>query len=191
MKPHRSTPAEGYDAKRGRGRSPGGALTLSILNSPLRLSIAFSPSNVVATANQKSRQSCRRLHEARGWINTNITDEMRSGPDQRPRGRFNANRPFRQQPRIPQTVRRSTATGPTSKSAAAPTRSSSGTSPWHAKRQRATIELPPRISTSTRSTIFASTTRAARAISTGRRRGRPHRLTSRLTHPTQIQEKWT
>ena len=27
---------------------------------------------------------------------------MRSGPDQRPRGRFNANRPFRQQPRGPQ-----------------------------------------------------------------------------------------
>jgi len=27
---------------------------------------------------------------------------MRSGSDQRPRGRFNSNRPFRQQPRVPQ-----------------------------------------------------------------------------------------
>src|SRR6266851_1369066 len=27
---------------------------------------------------------------------------MRSGPDRRPRGRFNANRPFNQQPRMPQ-----------------------------------------------------------------------------------------
>jgi hypothetical protein len=28
---------------------------------------------------------------------------MRSGPDQRPRGRFNANRRFNQQPRVPQS----------------------------------------------------------------------------------------
>jgi hypothetical protein len=38
----------------------------------------------------------------RGRTNPNITDDMRSGPDQRPRGRFNANRPFKQQPRGPQ-----------------------------------------------------------------------------------------
>src|ERR1700686_614185 len=52
------------------------------------------------------------------------------------------------------TIRHSTAMAPTSRSAAAPTRYSSATSPWHAKRQRATIELPPRISTSMRNTIF-------------------------------------
>jgi hypothetical protein len=34
--------------------------------------------------------------------NTDITGDMRSGRDQRPRGRFNPNRPFNQQPRIPQ-----------------------------------------------------------------------------------------
>jgi Transposase DDE domain group 1 len=67
-------------------------------NSPLRLSTAFSPSNVVATANQESRQSRQRPHEARGRTDTNITDNMRSGRDQRPRGRFNGNRPFNPQP---------------------------------------------------------------------------------------------
>jgi len=36
-----------------------------------------------------------------GRTNPNIADGMRSGPD-RPRGRFNANRPFKQQPRVPQ-----------------------------------------------------------------------------------------
>ena len=37
---------------------------------------------------------------------------MRSGPDQRPRGRFNANRPFRQQPRIPQNKQTFDSSGP-------------------------------------------------------------------------------
>jgi hypothetical protein len=47
-----------------------------------------------------------------GRINTNTTDDMRSGPDQRPRGRFNANRPFRQQPRIPQNGQTFDSNGP-------------------------------------------------------------------------------
>ena len=37
---------------------------------------------------------------------------MRSGPDQRPRGRFNANRPFRQQPRNPQKNQTFDSNGP-------------------------------------------------------------------------------
>ena len=37
---------------------------------------------------------------------------MRSGPDQRPRGRFNANRPFRQQPRAPQNNQTFESNGP-------------------------------------------------------------------------------
>jgi hypothetical protein len=37
---------------------------------------------------------------------------MRSGPDQRPRGRFNANRPFKQQPRIPQSNQTFDSNGP-------------------------------------------------------------------------------
>ncbi len=37
---------------------------------------------------------------------------MRSGPDQRPRGRFNANRPFRQQPRIAQNNQTFDSSGP-------------------------------------------------------------------------------
>ena len=37
---------------------------------------------------------------------------MRSGPDQRPRGRFNANRPFRQQPRAPQSNQTFESNGP-------------------------------------------------------------------------------
>jgi hypothetical protein len=37
-----------------------------------------------------------------GRTHTNITDDMRSGRDQRPRGRFNADRSFNQRPRIPQ-----------------------------------------------------------------------------------------
>jgi hypothetical protein len=115
-----------------------------------------------------------------GRINTNITDDMRSGPDQRPRGRFNANRPFKQQqPRMPQTGQTFDSTGPNIKIHGSAHQISSATSPWHAKRRRTVIQLPPRISTSTRSTISASITRAARAISRGRRRGRPHRPTSR------------
>ena len=37
---------------------------------------------------------------------------MRSGPDQRPRGRFNANRPFNQQPRIRQNNQTFDSNGP-------------------------------------------------------------------------------
>jgi hypothetical protein len=37
---------------------------------------------------------------------------MRSGPDQRPRGRFNANRPFKQQPRSPQNNQTFDSNGP-------------------------------------------------------------------------------
>src|SRR5271166_719651 len=37
---------------------------------------------------------------------------MRSGPDQRPRGRFNANRPFKQQPRGPQNNQTFDSNGP-------------------------------------------------------------------------------
>ena len=37
---------------------------------------------------------------------------MRSGPDQRPRGRFNANRSFKQQPRIPQNSQTFDSNGP-------------------------------------------------------------------------------
>jgi Domain of unknown function (DUF4167) len=51
-------------------------------------------------------------HEAGGRINPNITDDMRSGPDRRPRGRFNANRPFREQPRIPQNNQTFDSNGP-------------------------------------------------------------------------------
>jgi hypothetical protein len=37
---------------------------------------------------------------------------MRSGPDQRSRGRFNPNRPFRQQPRVPQQNQTFDSSGP-------------------------------------------------------------------------------
>jgi hypothetical protein len=50
--------------------------------------------------------------EARGRTDTNITDDMRSGRDQRPRGRFNANRPFNQQPRTPQNNQTFDSNGP-------------------------------------------------------------------------------
>jgi Domain of unknown function (DUF4167) len=39
-------------------------------------------------------------------------DDMRSGPDQRPRGRFNPNRPFKQQPRVPQSNQTFESNGP-------------------------------------------------------------------------------
>ena len=87
-------------------------LACAISNSPFRLSTAFSSSNVIATANQESRQSRRRPPQARGRIDTNITDDMRSGRDQRPRGRFNGNRPFNPQPRIPQNNQTFDSNGP-------------------------------------------------------------------------------
>jgi Domain of unknown function (DUF4167) len=77
-----------------------------------RLSAAFSASNVIATANQESRQSRWRPLEASGRTNIHITDDMRSARDQRPRGRFNANRPFNQQPRISQSNQTFDSNGP-------------------------------------------------------------------------------
>ena len=68
--------------------------------------------NVVATAGQESRQSRRRPLEASGRTDINITDDMRSGRDQRPRGRFNANRPFNQQPRSSQNNQTFDSNGP-------------------------------------------------------------------------------
>lgn len=50
--------------------------------------------------------------EAAGRTNPSIADDMRSGPDQRPRGRFNANRPFKQQPRAPQNNQTFDSNGP-------------------------------------------------------------------------------
>ena len=47
-----------------------------------------------------------------GATNPNITSDMRSGPDQRPRGRFNANRPFKPQPRGPQNNQTFDSNGP-------------------------------------------------------------------------------
>jgi hypothetical protein len=47
-----------------------------------------------------------------GRTDINITDDMRSGRDQRPRGRFNANRPFNQQPRISQSNQTFDSNGP-------------------------------------------------------------------------------
>src|SRR3984893_17982851 len=78
----------------------------------LGLSAAFSASNVIATANQESRQSRWRPLEASGRTDINITDEMRSGRDQRLRGRFNADRPFNQRPRNPQRNQTFASNGP-------------------------------------------------------------------------------
>ncbi len=64
-----------------------------------RLSTGYGSPNVVVTAKRKSRQSRRRPEKLVVGFSPNITDDMRSGPDQRPRGRFNPNRPFRQKAR--------------------------------------------------------------------------------------------
>jgi len=92
-------------------------------------------------SNQKSRQSRPRPAKLEGRTDTNITDNMRSGRDQRPRGRFNGNRPFNRNRETHNTIRPSTATDPTSKSVAALTRYSSATC-LARERQRMTIELP-------------------------------------------------
>jgi hypothetical protein len=47
-----------------------------------------------------------------GPLNYKITVDMRSGPDQRSRGRFNPNRPFRPQPRVPQSGQTFDSNGP-------------------------------------------------------------------------------
>jgi hypothetical protein len=52
------------------------------------------------------------LTKPMGRTDINITDDMRSGRDQRPRGRFNANRPFNQQPRISQSNQTFDSNGP-------------------------------------------------------------------------------
>jgi hypothetical protein len=68
--------------------------------------------NVVATAGQESRQSRWRPLGASGRTDINIADDMRSGRDQLPRGRFNANRPFNQQPRSSQSNQTFDSNGP-------------------------------------------------------------------------------
>ncbi len=103
---------QALDTTRKRAVSTLSPALSQFLNLPLRLSKAFNPSNVIATPTKKSRQSRWRPHEGRGRINTNITDDMRSGPDQRPRGRFNANRPYKQQPRLPQNNQTFDSNGP-------------------------------------------------------------------------------
>src|SRR6202007_1612160 len=62
--------------------------------------------------NKRRRTRRRRPRKPGRRTNPNITDDMRSGPDQRPRGRFNANRPYRQQPRIPQNNQTFDSNGP-------------------------------------------------------------------------------
>jgi len=47
-----------------------------------------------------------------GQINPNIRGHMRSGPDQRSRGRFHSNRPFRQQPQSPRNNQAFDSNGP-------------------------------------------------------------------------------
>jgi hypothetical protein len=50
--------------------------------------------------------------QQRGQSHPNTSGKMRSGSDQRPRGRFNGNRPFQQQPRAPQGNRNLDSNGP-------------------------------------------------------------------------------
>ena len=54
----------------------------------------------------------RRPREVSGRTDINITNDMRSGRDQRPRGHFNANRAFNQQPRISQSNQTFDSNGP-------------------------------------------------------------------------------
>jgi Domain of unknown function (DUF4167) len=68
-------------------------------------------SKVVATAWQMSRQSTPVASRSRR-PDPDKTDDMRSGPDQRSRGRFNPNRPFRPQPRVPQSNETLDSNGP-------------------------------------------------------------------------------
>jgi hypothetical protein len=68
-------------------------------------------SKVVATAWQISGQSMP-VAPRSGGLDSNVTDHMRSGPDQRSRGRFNPNRPLRPQPRAPQSSQAFDGNGP-------------------------------------------------------------------------------
>jgi hypothetical protein len=112
--PHRATPAKSTP-QTGSLAVPAGTRTLSIFsicaifNSPLRLSTAFNP-NVVATANQRADNHRQRPCKAWG---PDQSDAMRSGPDQR--SRFNANRPFKQQPPSPQNNQTFDSNGPSIK----------------------------------------------------------------------------
>jgi hypothetical protein len=72
-------------------------------------------SNIIATAASKEQTIVTGAPRSGGPINPSITDDMRSGPDQRPRGRFNTNRPARQQPRIPQNNQTFDSNGPSVK----------------------------------------------------------------------------
>jgi hypothetical protein len=66
----------------------------------------------VATTNQKSGHSRQRASQSWAPHQSQDQDGMRSGPDQRPRGRFSANRPFKQQPRGPQNNETFDSNGP-------------------------------------------------------------------------------
>jgi hypothetical protein len=93
--------------------------------------------------------------------------------------------PLRQQ-RGPQRAQTFDSNGPGVRiraSAAPCIRDSSARSPLARGRRRPVAESPPRISTRTPSTISASTTPAARAISRGRRHARTRQPTPRWTHP--------
>src|ERR1700730_15501756 len=83
---------------------------------------------------------------------------MRSGPDQRSRDRFNANRPSHPQPRGPQHNQTLDSHGPGER-----IRGSASQIYQRyltlAKRREVTIGSPPKTTTNTRSTISASTTR--------------------------------
>jgi hypothetical protein len=69
---------------------------------PLRLSRGSARRTLLPQLTKRADNRAGGPTKLGGRINTNITDDMRSGPDRRPRGRFNADRPFREQPRIPQ-----------------------------------------------------------------------------------------
>ncbi len=87
---------------------------------------------------------------------------------------------------VPSALRPSTATAPAFASAHPRHRASEIRAlhhSWREKRRRPVTELPPRISTSTPSTISASTTPAARTIRRGRRYARTRQPSPRWTDP--------
>jgi hypothetical protein len=138
----------------------------------LWLSTAFSPSKVVATANQRVDNRTDGPRSLGGRPNPNITDGMRSGPD-RPRGRFNANRPFKQQPRVPQNNQTFDSNGPNIKIRG----SASQIFERYLALAREATASGDRIAaenfTNMQSTIFASTTRRE-----GNQQGTPPRPTT-------------
>ena len=87
--------------------------TCAILHSPLRRSHGYSARRMsLPQPINRADNRASGLAKAGAATNPNITDDMRSGPNQRPRGRFNANRPFRQQPRGPQNNQTFDSNGP-------------------------------------------------------------------------------